>query len=306
MIENVQQKKILFIVGGPSTQLSPFEAPCRSFGAVGFLASFSDLEYDTTDEPFCLKVRGEPVESFDCIYIRLVGRRFEELSLLIDYAKKNNLKVVDSMYLNSGIARLPLGKSLETKLLSEAKIPVPKTIYGNLKTLLEKSPIVFKYPLVIKATDGKQGHAVWSPRSEQEFVKLVSDLSVKQKAGKRYMSQEFIQSEQRSRIFVIGEKAVAGITRPTRWRRRFVEKVNGKFPEGKRCALLPIPQDESELAVRAARALGVEIAGVDIIRDRKTDKLYVIEVNSAPRWEALSEDTGINIEEEIVRYLISL
>jgi RimK family alpha-L-glutamate ligase len=306
MIKTNHPKRILIIVGGATNHLSPFEAPCRAFGAVGFLASFSDLEYDTTQSPFCLKVRGEPVESFDIIYIRLVGKRFEDLSLLVSYAKDHNIKIVDSIYKTSGIVRLPLGKSLETKLLTEAQIPMPLTVYGSLKTLLEKSPIVFKYPLVIKGTDGKQGHAVWSPTNEQEFVKLVGELSVKEHAKKRFMAQEFIQSAQRSRIFVIGDRAVAGITRPTRWRRRFVEKVNGGYPEGMRSALLPIPADEAELAVRAARALGIEIAGVDIIRDRKTDKLYVLEVNSAPRWDSIKKDTGINVEEEIVKYLISL
>ncbi len=305
MLENTYKKRILIIVGGNTTHLSSFEAPCRSLQAVVFLASFSDLEYDTGSMPFKLLVCGEPVESFDLIYIRLVGKRFEDLSLLIDYAKKHNLKIVDTMYSDSGIARLPLGKSLEMKLLHEAGIPIPKTIYGSLKFLLIKSPIAFNYPLVIKSTDGKQGNAIWSPTSEDEFIKLVNELRLKEKIGKRYMSQEFIQSSQRSRIFVIGKNAVAGITRPTRWRRRFVEKIEGKFPEGKRCALLPIPVDEAELAVKAASCLGIQIAGVDIIRDRKTNKLYVIEVNSAPRWDSVSADTGINIEEEILKYLIS-
>lgn len=303
---NKDKKKILIIAGGSSKHLSAFEAPCRSLHAVVFTASFSDLEYDTTVEPFCLKVKNTPIENFDVVYIRLVGKRFEDLSLLVDYAKKHNIKVVDTMYSLSNIVRLPLGKSLEMKLLHVAGIPIPKTIYGSLKNLYIKSPIVFKYPLVLKATDGKQGNAVWSPRNSQEFENLVSELRPIEKTGKRYMVQEFIQSSQRSRIFVVGEKAVAGITRPTRWRKRFIKKINGEFPQGERTALLPIPNDEAELAVRASKALGIQIAGVDVIRDINSGKLYVLEVNSAPRWDSVSNDTGINIEEEILKYLISL
>ena len=120
------------------------------------------------------------------------------------------------------------------------------------------------------------------------------------------MAQEFIRSSQRSRVFIIGNKAVAGITRPTRWRKRFIKKVNGEYPEGTRAALNPIPEDEAILAIKAAEALGVEVGGADVITDDFTGKMYILEVNSAPRWESLKKDTGIDVEEEILKYLLSL
>lgn len=107
-------------------------------------------------------------------------------------------------------------------------------------------------------------------------------------------------------MFVIGKQALAAITRPTRWRKRFTNKINGKYPEGKRGALYPIPKKQADLAVKAANALGIEIAGVDILIDDRSDKLFVLEVNSAPRWEAIRTDTGINVEREVLKYLIQL
>ena len=120
------------------------------------------------------------------------------------------------------------------------------------------------------------------------------------------MAQEFIKASQRIRVFVVGGKAIAAITRPTRWRRRFIAKVNGEFPEGRREALLPVPQEDADLAVSAANALDVDIAGVDVIHEDSTGKAYVLEVNSAPRWESITKDTGVNVEREILLYLDSI
>ena len=104
---------------------------------------------------------------------------------------------------------------------------------------------------------------------------------MKKESGMRFIAQKFVQASQRDRVFVVGGEAKAAITRPTRWRRRFSQI------ERKRQAVNPIPQDKAELAVRAARALNINIAGVDILEEDKTGKLYVIEVNSAPRWVSI-------------------
>jgi glutathione synthase/RimK-type ligase-like ATP-grasp enzyme len=136
---------------------------------------------------------------------------------------------------------------------------------------------------------------------------LYEKLLVLQKnKGMNFVAQEFTESSQRSRIFVLGGKALAGITRPTRWRRRFIDKVNGEFPVGKREQLNPIPGDEAKLAIKAASAMQIDIGGVDVLRVDKTGELFVLEVNSAPRWESVKLDTGLNVEREIIKFLATL
>ena len=68
---------------------------------------------------------------------------------------------------------------------------------------------------------------------------------------------------------------------------------------------MPVAESSSTLAVMAANALEIDIAGVDIIHDEATGKAYVLEVNSAPRWESIEKDTGLNIEREILKFLDS-
>ena len=268
-------------------------------------ASFSDLSYKTEGE-LKLTLKGEPVEGFDLIYIRLVGKRFEDVSLLVNYAKEKGIKIVDKIYEKSHIIRLPIAKALEVKLLSQAGVPLPKTFFAKLSEITQKAPELYGFPFVIKGTTGKQGHAVWSPRNKEELETLYEQLKGQEKEGKRFLAQEFIKASQRVRVFVVGGKAIAAITRPTRWRRRFIEKANGEYPVGKREALIPVPDADAQLALSAARALDVDIAGVDIIHDDATGETYVLEVNSAPRWDSVAKDTGVNVEGEILKFLDSV
>ncbi len=296
-------KKILIIVGGGVKHLAPFAVEAEKLGLDVTLASFRNLEY-SSEGPFRLLVKGEPVENFDVIYIRLVGKRFEDVSLLVNYAREKGIKIVDKMYAESQIIRLPLAKSLEGKLLLNAGVPMPKTYFGSLKKIMEEGPKLFGYPFVIKGTQGKQGHAVWSPKNPEQMEELYKELREKEKTGGRFLAQEFIEASQRNRVFVIGDSAVAAITRPTRWRKRFLPKIGGEFPAGKREALTPVPEEDARVALQATHALNVDIAGVDVIHEDSSGKAFVLEVNSAPRWESIAKDTGVNVEKEILKFLV--
>jgi RimK family alpha-L-glutamate ligase len=295
--------KILIVVGGGTKHLASFVEAGEKLGLNLTVASFSDIEYKLEEHRVEFRIRGKKLDEFGVCYIRLAGKRYEDVALLVNELKKNKVKIIDRIYEKGAYLRLPLPKSIETKVLHENGIPVPKTYFGTLRNIAEKAPEIFGFPFVIKSTIGKQGHAVWSPEEKAELDSLIDELSKKAVQGDRFIAQEFIEASQRDRVFVIGDAAIAGITRPTRWRKRFIKAVNGEVPAGIRKVLSPLPNDEVELAVKAAKSLSIDIAGVDILKDDKTGKLYVLEVNSAPRWVALKKDTGINIEEEILKFL---
>jgi RimK family alpha-L-glutamate ligase len=291
--------RILIIAGGGIKHLEPFKREGEKLGLQVVTASFSDLSYKTEGE-LKLEVKGDSVEGFDVIYVRLVGKRFEDVSLLVNYAKEKGIRIVDRIYEKSHIIRLPVAKALEVKLLSQAGVPLPKTFFAKLSEIVQKAPELYGFPFVIKGTTGKQGHAVWSPRDKEELDELYKELKGKEKEGKRFLAQEFVKAGQRNRVFVIGTVAVGAITRPTRWRKRFTNK------EAIREALVPVPEEDATLALKAAGALDIDIAGVDIIHEDATGKAYVLEVNSAPRWDSITKDTGINIEKEILIFLDSI
>ncbi len=298
------KSRILIIAGGGKKHMSPFEKAAEELGANVKIASFSEVEYLSKGGKVELLIDGEGLGAFSTIYIRLVGKRFEDAALLVSEARKKGITIVDTIYQKSQFIRLPLAKSLETKLFFESGIPTPKTYFASLKKIKAEAPKIFGYPFVIKGTAGKQGHAVWSPRDESELEELYPKLREKERVGGRFLAQEFIKASQRERILVIGNSAVAEITRPTRWRRRFIKKVNGEFPEGIKKGIAPVPKEDAEIAVKAATSLGIDIAGVDLIREDTTGKPYILEVNSAPRWESIKKDTGIEVEKEIIKFLL--
>jgi RimK family alpha-L-glutamate ligase len=300
-------KKILIMVGGGTKHVLPFKSAADELGLDVELGSFKDLEYVPDNGGLRVLVRGRKVNSFDVIYLRLVGKRYEDAALLVYSAVRLGVKIIDSIYEKKGMVRLPLPKSIEAKLLIEAGIPIPKTYFMRTTEMKTKVVADLGYPFVIKGTTGKQGNAVWSPRNESELDELIEKFTpLERKSAARFIAQEFIRSGQRIRVFVVGEKVVAAITRPMRWRKRFIKRVDGEFPPGERKMLHPIPEADARLAVDASRAVGVNVGGVDILTDDQTGKKYVIEVNSAPGWKSIKADTGINVEKEILLYLASL
>lgn len=294
--------KILILIGGSDRPLLPFLEAGKDLDCQVKIASFSKIHYLTKGKDFVLKVDDLDLATFDAVYIRLIGKRFEEAALVSQYLQDKKTLLVDQIFTRKGLTRLPLPKAIEAKLLTEADLPMPKTFFGSLKLIGLKAPEIFGYPFVIKGTTGKQGHAVWSPRNEEELKKLLLKLELLEKKGMCFIAQEFICASQRHRLFVVGGKVVAAITRPTRWRKRFLGK--DALP-GKREEIKPIPLEEQTLALKAANTLGIDVGGVDIIKEDKTDNFFLLEVNSAPRWASIQQDCQLNIEKTILEYLLT-
>ena len=293
-------KKILILTGGGAQHLAPFIKEAEELGLDLTTSSFSRLEYLSGG---ALSIDGVDLVSFDVIYIRVVGKRSEDAALVASYAKENGVRIVDKIYEMSRFIKLPLAKSVEAKVLSEAGIPIPKTYFSKLTNIKEKAGKLLGFPFVIKGTMGKQGNAVWLPKDEKELEGLIDELIYREKEGERFIAQEFIKASERRRIFVVGERAIAAIVRPMRWRKRFIQKVNNEFPEGRREPITKMDEKDEKLSVAASKALGIEIAGVDLIKEDGRGRQFIMEVNSAPRWDSIKKDTGVNVERKILEYL---
>jgi len=99
------------------------------------------------------------------------------------------------------------------------------------------------------------------------------------------------------RVFVVGDAAVAAMIRHGR---SWINNV----ARGARCEAVQPDAALADLAVDAARAVGMDYAGVDIMRD-VDGRLSVIEVNSIPAWKGLQGVTSANIAELLVRDFVA-
>lgn len=99
------------------------------------------------------------------------------------------------------------------------------------------------------------------------------------------------------RLLVVDEK-VFGMRRsnPSDWRTN--------ISRGATAEPLEVTSELGELALRAARAVGASLAGVDLLPS-VGGELYALEVNASPGWQALSQVTGVDISREVLQHLVS-
>lgn len=263
--------KILILTSGNVSKLEAFKNEPVDVG------SFEDICWNSASNDLRYKIYD--LRNYKLIYFRLVGKSLEIATLVAEYAAKNGVKIIDKMYEKSRLLPTSLGKILETKKLCEAGVKMPKTVLGNFDSL--------PYPYVIKSTTGRKGKEVWLIRSEIEMRDLRELLD----KNKIYFAQEFIPNAKRIRALVVGDKVLGAIVRETKWNK-----------DGTKETLASVPEDISKLALDSAKALDLDICGVDILIDESGQK-WVIEANAAPAWKLINKYCNVNVEHEIVKYL---
>ena len=182
------------------------------------------------------------------------------------------------------------------QLLARKRVGVPVTSYahsGNATTNLIKS--VGGAPLIVKVINSTQGKGVLlaeTTKAAESLIGAFLDLHAD------FLVQEFIAESAGSdiRCFVIGDKVVAAMKR---------QGAEGEFRSnlhnGDNAEMVKITPSERAMAVKAAKVLGLNIAGVDLIRSNRGP--LVLEVNSSPGLEGIEKTTGKNVANSIIEYI---
>ena len=302
------KKKLLILTGGPKKKLDAFVEPAKDLGLAVTLASFADLTFLLSKQSpkIVLKVKDQSLAEFDLIYIRMVGKRLEDATLVVNFAVEKGITIIDRVYEKALFVPSTISKAAEMTKLIAAGIPLPDTYFGSLYMIGDKALAHFPFPFVIKSTSGKKARDAWLVKDTHELNSAIEELRVREKQGVRFFAQELIKASQRIRVLVVGGRAIGALTRPTKWRKHFVSPVGEEIPDGLKEALIPVPEKYWKLGVTSANAVDLDIAGVDILEEDGTKNLYVIEANAAPSWNLIKKDCGVDVEKEILEYLASL
>jgi len=112
------------------------------------------------------------------------------------------------------------------------------------------------------------------------------------------MVQEYIKEAGGAdiRCFVVGDKVIAAMKRQAK-----PGEFRSNLHRGGTASLIKITPEERSTAVRAARAMGLSVAGVDILRSNHGP--LVMEVNSSPGLEGIEQTTGKDVAGLIVQFL---
>jgi ribosomal protein S6--L-glutamate ligase len=184
------------------------------------------------------------------------------------------------------------------QLLARKGIGLPVTGFAHsTKDVDGLINIVGGAPLVIKLVEGTQGIGVVfaeTHQAAQSVIQAFRELSA------HILVQEFIKEAKGSdiRCFVIGGRVVAAMKR---------QGAPGEFRSnlhrGGKAEAIKLTPEERTTAVRSAKALGLNIAGVDILRSNHGP--VVMEVNSSPGLEGIEKVTGTDVAAKIIEFLES-
>jgi ribosomal protein S6--L-glutamate ligase len=239
-----------------------------------------------------LRYRGERLEGFDAVIPRIAASHtFYGLAVLRQFEMMGVYPLNESVSI--GRAR---DKLRSMQILSREGIGMPVTAFAidNSKTddLLE---LVGGAPVVIKLLEGTQGIGVVlaeSVKSAKSIIDAFNGVDV------AILVQEFIkESEGRDiRALVVGRRVVATMER-TGAKGDFRSNLH----RGGSAKMIELTDQEHKAALDSARAMGLNVAGVDMLRANRGP--VVMEVNSSPGLEGIEKTTGENVAKAIIEYL---
>lgn len=239
-----------------------------------------------------LKYQGEALTGFDAVIPRIgasvtfygtaVLRQFESMGA---YVLNNSVSISRSR-----------DKLRSMQLLARKRIGLPVTGFarnpGDIDDLIKE---VGGAPVVIKLLEGTQGIGVVlaeTKKAAESVIQAFMGLNV------NIMVQEFIKESSGTdvRCFVIGGKVVAAMKR---------QGPEGEFRsnlhQGGSATLVKISPEERSTAVRAAKVMGLNVCGVDIIRSNHGP--LVLEVNSSPGLEGIEKSTNKDVAGMVIEFL---
>lgn len=182
------------------------------------------------------------------------------------------------------------------QILSRSGIGLPTTSYAHSTKMTHKLiETVGGAPCVIKLIEGTQGKGVILAETAKAAESVIDGL---RQMKAHFLVQEFIRESSGCdiRAFVIGDKVVASMMRKAK-----EGEFRSNLHRGGSAIPIKIHPEEAELAVKAAKALGLSVAGVDLLRSSRGP--LVIEVNSSPGLQGIETSTGLDIASMIVEHI---
>ncbi|AND69803.1 ribosomal protein S6 modification protein [Dyella thiooxydans] len=182
------------------------------------------------------------------------------------------------------------------QILASHGLQMPATVFGdNPDDTNDVLAMLGDPPHVIKLNEGSQGTGVVLAEkrsASQSVIEAFRGLYA------NFLVQEFIAEANGSdlRCFVVGNKVVAAMQRDAS-----AGEFRANLHRGGTANKATLSAQEKRIAVKAAQALGLGVAGVDLLRSNRGPLL--LEVNASPGLEGIESASGVDVAAHIVRHL---
>ncbi len=239
-----------------------------------------------------VRYKGRSLDGFDAVIPRIgASITFYGLAVLRQF------EMMGVYPLNESVA---IGRSRDKlrglQLLSRKGIGLPVTAFAHVTSQADDLiDMVGGTPLIVKLLEGTQGIGVVLAETRTSARSMIEAFGG---VEANIMVQEFIKEANGTdvRAFVIGGKVVASMQR-----KGAPGDFRSNLHRGGKAQSIKITPEERSTAVRAARTLGLNVCGVDMLRSNHGP--VVMEVNSTPGLEGIETATGIDIAGMIIEFL---
>lgn len=236
--------------------------------------------------------KGKILDKFDTVIPRIgASITFYGAALVRQFEMMGVFVANDSIAITRAQDKL---RSLQ--LLSRKAVGLPITGFAySPDDIQDLISMVGGPPLVIKILEGTQGIGVVLAETQQAATSVIEaflDLEA------HIMVQEYIKEAKAAdiRCFVVNGKVIAAMERQAK-----IGEFRSNVHRGGTIRLAKLTEEERSTAVRAAKVIGLNIAGVDLLRSNRGP--LVMEVNSSPGLEGIEKATKKNIAEIIIKFI---
>lgn len=248
-------------------------------------ASFADVTFFISNDKVEIKVNGRDIRDFDLIYFRRAKEYLRVARTLALWLNHLNIRFFDTVF---GKIAFFGDKLTSLSLLKVAGLPILPTFFcWRDKVIKYSDEIVEKldYPIVAKELTRQHGKGVFLIRQKTDFENLLKNTSEES----RFMFQKHILIDKEYRLLVLGNK-VASLQILRRDLSEFRLKIDWEARE-EFVEVEAASSEMRELAIKGAKIMNLQIAGVDAAIEKSTGKIWVFEVNRGP---GLTYDTNIS------------
>lgn len=240
-----------------------------------------------------LLYQGKRLEGIDAVIPRIgasvtmygtaVVRQFEMMNVVV---ANSSLSIVRSR-----------DKLRSVQIFSNNEVAIPKTVFANhprdVEMLIKE---IGGAPLVIKLLEGTQGIGVVLAETKkaaqsviEAFYGLKADILI----------QEFIEEAGGAdiRAFIVNGKVIGAMKRQGK-----EGEFRSNLHRGGSAAKIKMTKEEKDMAIKAAKAMGLNVAGVDLLQSKRGP--LVLEVNSSPGLEGIEKAMEKDVAKQIVQLVV--
>lgn len=238
--------------------------------------------------------RGEDLSNFDAIIPRIAANMTRYGTAIL---RQLEMQGVYSTSSSIAISR-SRDKLRSMQLMAKAGIGIPKTVVSrnttDIDNLLEQ---LGGMPVIIKLARGTHGNGVVLAETKKAAKSVLQAFYLTNDDGTNILLQEFVKESAGTdiRAFVVGSRVVASMKRQS-----LDDDFRSNLHKGGEGTSIKLTEEERKMAIKAAKAMGLNIAGVDMMRSDRGP--LILEVNASPGF-GIEKVTGRDVASPIIEYV---